>query len=377
MMSREKDQAKQRSSSRKTPIIAGAIAGMVSRFCIAPLDVVKIRLQLQPQLLKTTTASAVSGPASAAAAAAKIAGAGATAAAPQTAAVYDGIYGTMRTIVREEGVTALWKGNIPAELLYLTYGAAQFFMYSQAQSYLSTLPLTSHLPQTFINTISGGLAGGMATSFTYPFDLLRTRFAASKGRSGSSQRVYSGLGVAIRGIFRDEGVKGFYRGGGAALAQIVPYMGLFFGSYEGVKKGLGSFVVTTRGNQDSANGSRGDTTHPVLAWMLSTFWALGGVDAISGVMGGVFAKTGVFPLDTIRKRLQVQGPTRGKYVHGDIPAYRGIVGCGKDVVAREGWRGLYRGLTVSLLKAGPASAVTMWTYGRTVEVIGWLEGREG
>ncbi|EPS38541.1 hypothetical protein H072_7701 [Dactylellina haptotyla CBS 200.50] len=351
MTSREGSSGKKRSN--KTPIIAGAVAGVISRFCIAPLDVVKIRLQLQPQLLASTVGyHGGSGTVA-------LAGGGAGAA---MGTVYRGIYGTMRTIVREEGVTALWKGNIPAELLYLTYGAAQFYAYSQCQQMLSASPYSSNLPTGLINTFSGGLAGGMATSITYPFDLLRTRFAASKAK-GRDGRVYKGLAGAIREIYVNEGIKGFYRGGFAAVVQIVPYMGLFFGSYEGIKTTLKQIPPPDFAFVDEKHRS-----------LVENLVGRGSIDAISGILASVTAKTGVFPLDTIRKRLQVQGPTRGHYVHGDIPVYEGVIKCGVDIVKREGWRGLYRGLTVSLVKAAPASAVTMWTYGRMVEALTWVEG---
>ncbi|KAK6505608.1 mitochondrial thiamine pyrophosphate transporter [Arthrobotrys musiformis] len=346
MMTSRETEKRRAVSSSKTPMIAGAVAGVVSRFCIAPLDVVKIRLQLQPQLL-IQHALPVAG-------------------STPVGTLYNGIYGTMRTIIREEGVTALWKGNIPAELLYLTYGAAQFFIYAQTQQLLSSY---SNFPSSMVNTASGGIAGGLATSITYPLDLLRTRFAASKTIEGKTG-VYGSISAAIRGIYKDEGIRGFYRGGGAAVVQIVPYMGLFFGSYEGVKTAFLSVPFSSIGLLVPFNAN----DHPVL----SSLAGKGSIDAISGITAGVIAKTGVFPLDTIRKRLQVQGPTRTGYVHGDIPVYdRGIMWCGREVVRREGWRGLYRGLTVSLVKAAPASAVTMWTYGRAVEVIGWIEGREG
>jgi solute carrier family 25 thiamine pyrophosphate transporter 19 len=79
----------------------------------------------------------------------------------------------------------------------------------------------------------------------------------------------------------------------------------------------------------------------------------------------------VFPLDTVRKRLQVQGPSRQKYVGGHkTPVYdRGVVGTLKMIVRKEGTVGLYRGLSVSLVKAAPASAITMWTYERALDVI--------
>lgn len=89
--------------------------------------------------------------------------------------------------------------------------------------------------------------------------------------------------------------------------------------------------------------------------------------AVAGVVASVVAKTGTFPLDLVRKRIQVQGPTRSLYVHKNIPVYDGgIVKTVGTIVRREGVRGLYRGLTVSLFKAAPASAVTMWTYERAL-----------
>ncbi|KAK6540956.1 mitochondrial thiamine pyrophosphate transporter [Orbilia ellipsospora] len=348
MMSRE---GSSRRRSNKTPIIAGAVAGVISRFVIAPLDVVKIRLQLQPQLLPQNVSALANG-----------GGGGGGGAALGT--VYKGIYGTMKTIVQEEGITALWKGNIPAELLYLTYGATQFFTYTQCKSILSSNQYSSTLPTGIINSLSGGFAGGVATSITYPFDLLRTRFAASKAR-GRDGRVYKSLAAAIGGIYRIEGVRGFYRGGFAAVVQIVPYMGLFFGSYEGIRATLSKIPAPDIDFVDEQYRS-----------LVENVVGRGSVDAVSGTLAGILAKTGVFPLDTIRKRLQVQGPTRGQYVHGDIPVYEGVVKCGKEILRREGWRGLYRGLTVSLIKAAPASAVTMWTYGRVVEAVGWIDGQD-
>ena len=100
----------------------------------------------------------------------------------------------------------------------------------------------------------------------------------------------------------------------------------------------------------------------------------GSGDATAGVMASVAAKTGVFPLDLVRKRLQVQGPTRSKYGRGNIPVYKGVFATMRAIVGREGMRGLYRGLTVSLVKAAPASAVTMWTYERALKVMKEMEG---
>lgn len=82
----------------------------------------------------------------------------------------------MRTIVAQEGITGLWKGNIPAELLYLAYGASQFLAYQQVHLLITKSGL--EVPESAKSFIAGATAGGLATTATYPLDLLRTRFAA-------------------------------------------------------------------------------------------------------------------------------------------------------------------------------------------------------
>ncbi|KAK3167119.1 mitochondrial thiamine pyrophosphate transporter [Lepraria neglecta] len=227
---------------------------------------------------------------------------------------------------------AFWKGNISAELLYINYGAVQFTAYRLTNQSLKPF----HLPNGAEAFISGAVAGALATTLTYPLDLLRTRFAAQ-----GPDRVYASLRAGIRDIRREEGARGFFQGLGAGVAQIVPYMGLFFSAYE--------------------------TLRPLLATLSLPF---GSGDAIAGVLASVMAKTGVFPLDLIRKRLQVQGPTLTRYAGGKIPVYgKGVWRTGRSVVRREGWRGLYRGLGVGLVKSAPASAITMWTYERALKVM--------
>jgi solute carrier family 25 (mitochondrial thiamine pyrophosphate transporter), member 19 len=104
---------------------------------------------------------------------------------------------------------------------------------------------------------------------------------------------------------------------------------------------------------------------------------MGSADGISGILASVVSKTAVYPLDTVRKRLQVQGPSRAMYVHRNIPEYTtGVLGTIKMILGREGLRGMYRGLSVAVLKAAPASAVTVWTYERSMEFFRGMEHRE-
>ncbi|TPX11251.1 uncharacterized protein E0L32_001069 [Thyridium curvatum] len=285
-------------------------------FIVAPLDVVKIRLQLQTHSLSDPAShrDLHGGP------------------------IYKGTLGTIRHILRHEGVPGLWKGNVPAEAMYICYSAVQFTTYRSAAALLHRLAGEGHdegrLPQAAESFVAGASAGAAATAATYPLDLLRTRFAAQ-----GNERVYASLRRAVADIYRDEGPPGYFRGLGPALAQIVPFMGVFFAAYETLRLPLAALELP-----------------------------LAGGDAVAGVAASVLAKTGVFPLDLVRKRIQVQGPTRARYVHKNIPEYRGgAVTALRTIFRTEGLRGMYRGLTVSLLKAAPASTITVWTYERVLD----------
>jgi solute carrier family 25 thiamine pyrophosphate transporter 19 len=228
-----------------------------------------------------------------------------------------------------------WRGNVPAELLYVAYGASQFTTYRSISAMLSP----TRLSPSATAFVSGASAGAIATTMTYPLDLLRTRFAAQ-----STNRVYQSFIGSFLQITRQEGIRGLFQGVGAGIGQIVPYMGMFFATYEGLR--------------------------PAMADMELPF---GSGDAVAGIMASTIAKTSVFPLDLIRKRLQVQGPARSHFAGGAVPEYgKGVWSTGRAVVIKEGWLGLYRGLGVSLIKAAPASAVTMWTYERALgELQAW------
>ncbi|KAJ9142215.1 hypothetical protein NKR23_g7496 [Pleurostoma richardsiae] len=304
--------------SRLQVVAAGATAGLISRFIVAPLDVVKIRLQLQTHSPHEAPIAS-SGPGS---------GRGAP---------YRGAIQTVKYILANEGITGFWKGNVPAELMYICYSAVQFTAYrSTAQLLRRALGDDHRLPPAAESFVSGASAGAAATAATYPLDLLRTRFAAQ-----GNDRVYTSLRRAVLDIRRDEGAGGFFRGLSPALAQIVPFMGIFFAVYETLRQPLGALDLP-----------------------------FGGGNAAAGVVASVVAKTGVFPLDLVRKRIQVQGPTREKYVYKDIPEYSaGTLRTMRAIARAEGFRGLYRGLTVSLLKAAPASAITVWTYERVLQTL--------
>ncbi|KAG0301466.1 mitochondrial thiamine pyrophosphate transporter [Dissophora globulifera] len=381
-------------------VLCGSTAGVVSRFVIAPLDVVKIRLQLQTQrkelpvvLRHKTTRVGRTIEAAAQSTAARV-----TNAPPK----YKGMLSGMATIAREEGVRGLWKGNMAAEYLYLTYGGIQFLAYQQTKAFLSSNANLSaqrisakhlgRLPTHVLTTlsgsssvqsfISGATAGIVATICTYPLDLLRTRFAVQR-----DVKIYTGVPQAFRHILRNEGFRGFYKGMTPALIQIIPYMGVMFGSYDTLKQAAAWLKARTETSESkteltSTSNPSGFKSVGRLLWNLE--------DMLCGAISGMVSKTAVYPLDMVRKRLQIQGSEQQKANLGVFTSRlspsspsgatttataaavatkkaldalpTSVWRCVVHIVRNEGYLALYKGLLPGVLKAAPASAVTFLAF---------------
>lgn len=182
--------------------LSGALAGILSRLIISPFDVIKIRFQLQSHPLKFSLRSTNA----------------------NNLPKYNSLLNAFKTIVSEEGILGLWKGNLAATLLYFNYGGIQFYTFSALEQYSSDKKsFFNYIPMDLHVFTCGAIAGSMATFITFPFDLLRTRFAAQ-----GSFRVYDGMFLAVRDIYFQEGFRGFFRGLKPSLISTIPQMGLIF-----------------------------------------------------------------------------------------------------------------------------------------------------
>lgn len=223
----------------------------------------------------------------------------------------------IRAIWQAEGATAFWKGNTAGIWLYGTFSAVQFWTYGHVS------PLVGAGP-------AGGTAALAATLCTYPFDLIRTRMALQ----ARHPEIYGSLLRTARHILRTEGAAGFYKGIGPTLAQVIPYMGLTFSLQHALRRRLSKHAQSK-----------------------------GAIDFVAGGLAGVASKALIMPVDVVRKRLQIQGSPYKVYALPHLPVYTGLVDCVRTMWLREGVRGFYRGLSLAVLKSGPASATTFLVYG--------------
>lgn len=252
------------------------------------------------------------------------------------AGLYKGMIQALVHIVRHERARSLWRGNVAGNLLYMLYAPVQFSVFYRLKPMLGGSD--GRKPLTALGSLAAGaLAGACATLATYPFDLMRTRFAATELGSQSVQRLMP----AMIGVVRSSGVAGLYCGLGATLAQIVPAAGIQFALVEGTR---GLFAET----------------HYVLPT-----WAV----ACAGAGAGVVSKIAVYPLDVAKRRLQMQHVPRAAYFGAPLGSFSGLVDCLVQTAAREGTRALYKGLLPALVKITPASMASFVAFEETMRLL--------
>jgi len=136
---------------------------------------------------------------------------------------------TFRIIVKEEGFSALWKGLTP-QLLGVTHVAVQFPLYEYIKEFLAERGSKRKENLTILELIGASASSKIVASvIAYPHEVLRSRFQYQ--RSTDPLR-YTGILHALQQIFREEGIKGFYRGLGTNLLRVTPSCAITFTTYE-------------------------------------------------------------------------------------------------------------------------------------------------
>ncbi|XP_070581332.1 mitochondrial thiamine pyrophosphate carrier-like [Ptychodera flava] len=287
---------------------AGAISGMVMRVFAQPLDVLKIRFQLQVE----DTAS--------------------------HKAKYRGLIQASKLIFREEKISAFWKGHVPAQLLCIVFGSVQFVSFewvTKAGHHILPYKWSHGNCKPAYHFVCGGIAGCAASVAAQPFDVVRTRLVAQ-----GEPKLYTGISDAVRKMYVREGVSSFYKGISPTLLEIFPHAGLQFGFYAFFKLLWEQVFDISR--PDMTTGA-----------MESLF---------CGAASGICSKAIILPLDVVKKRLQVQGFEKARAQFGKVRMYDGISDCFVRIVKEEGIRGLFKGLSASVVKGAVSVGLTFLVY---------------
>ncbi|KAJ7849954.1 mitochondrial carrier [Mycena olivaceomarginata] len=298
--------------------VAGGLGGMCGAIVTSPFDVVKTRLQSSLFREKHTTVSM-----------AGVNGAGAYAA-PRSNIFYNFVETghILRDIYREESPRALFKGLGPTLVGVVPARSINFFTYGNGKQVIAN-NFNDGRENTWVHLTAAAIAGIVTGTATNPIWVVKTRLqleSSAHGASGSSP--LGGSWAMIKTIMREEGARGFYKGLSA--------------SYLGVTEGTIQWVLYERLKRLTADTEKGG----VLEWV-GMLGSAGTAKCVASLI--------TYPHEVIRTRL------RQPKVNG-VLKYTGLWQTLRLVIAEEGSRRLYGGLSAHLMRVVPNAAVMYSIY---------------
>ncbi|CAD6193824.1 unnamed protein product [Caenorhabditis auriculariae] len=260
-------------------LATGGCAAAVSKTAVAPIERVKLLLQVQDA---STTITADKR--------------------------YKGIIDVFVRVPKEQGFAALWRGNLANVIRYFPTQALNFaFKDTYKNMFLRGVDKKKDFWKFFAgNLASGGAAGATSLCFVYPLDFARTRLAADVGKG--SNREFKGLGDCLIKIVKSDGPIGLYRGFFVSVQGIIIYRAAYFGMFDTAK------IVF------SADGKK---LNFFAAWAIAQVVTVG-----SGILS--------YPWDTVRRRMMMQSGRK------DI-LYKNTFDCAKKIIQNEGMSAMFKG----------------------------------
>jgi solute carrier family 25 (mitochondrial folate transporter), member 32 len=235
----------------------------------------------------------------------------------------------LRRVASEEGASALFRGLRPAVVAQVPAAALFFGVYTRTQS---SVPSSS-------NNVRYSVAAGVAWTTTCivmnPLWVVKTRFQvqAAGTRVASSGLKYGRIMQTLRIVYAESGVRGLYSGTLASCAG-APGAMIQMPIYEYFKRG------------GLAGGEAPDAAHVAVA-------SAGSAALVSFV---------AYPAEVVRLRLQAQEMQGERGAAGGGPKYSGVTDAFRKIFKYEGIQAFYRGLSASLVRTVPNSAIGLLTY---------------
>eukprot|EP00891_Asterochloris_glomerata_P009607 jgi/Astpho2/9607/Aster-03879 len=263
------------------------------------------------------------------------------------AKVYTGVWQGLVIMGKRDGLRGMFKGNGTNCVRIIPNSAVKFMTYEQLSRRIShTLQERGGDGQMtpLLRLMAGAGAGIIGMSATYPLDMVRGRLTVQEGKQ------YRGILHATRLIIKEEGLIALWRGWLPSVIGVIPYVGLNFAVYETLK----DLVLKHYELQDERE--------------LSVITRLG-----CGAVAGTTGQTVAYPLDVVRRRLQMSGWSGASSLHaeaGQAVRYRGMTDCFVRTVKEEGMKALFKGLWPNYIKVVPSIAIAFVSYEQVKELLG-------
>lgn len=331
--------------------VAGGIAACVAKTVVGPLDRVKILFQASnPQFQKYTGS-------------------------------WSGAFRAIGDIYRADGSRGLFRGHSATLMRIFPYGGIKFLAYEQVRAVL--IP-SKELETSLRRFMAGSISGCLSVFATYPLEVIRVRLAwetkstnrmtvrdicrkiynehppqaktrASVLEASSGPRVAAitaeATSVAVTAVTPSHGLANFYRGFTPTLWGMIPYAGASFLTHDAagdlMRMPLLAPYAILPLSERSQKQLAPNKPPPLRAW----------AELTTGALAGFVSQTLSYPLEVIRRRMQVGG------VVGDGHRLT-MVEVGRSIVRERGWKGFYVGLSIGYVKVVPLAATSFFVYER-------------
>ncbi|KAF9610177.1 hypothetical protein IFM89_020686 [Coptis chinensis] len=279
---------------------SGAVAAMISRTCVAPLERLKLEYIVRGEQRN--------------------------------------LFELVQSIATTQGLKGFWKGNFLNILRTAPFKAVNFCAYD---TYRKQLLKMSRGEETtnFERFLAGAAAGITATILCLPMDTIRTKIVAPGGES------LGGVIGAFRHMIQTEGFFSLYKGLVPSIISMAPSGAVFYGVYDILKS---AYLHSPEGKKRIKHMSQHGKELNALDQL-----ELGPVKTLLyGAIAGACAEATTYPFEVVRRRLQLQDPAT------KLSALATFV----KIVEQGGVPALYAGLIPSLLQVLPSAGISYFVY---------------
>ncbi|XP_074333466.1 mitochondrial uncoupling protein 5 [Apium graveolens] len=295
--------------------VEGGIASIIAGCSTHPLDLIKVRMQLQgessgsvqplrPALAFQTTTTRINLPP------------------PRVGPVAVGV-----KIIQQDGVRALFSGVSATMLRQTLYSTTRMGLYDVMKQKW-TDPETGNMP--LMTKIGAGLiAGGIGAAVGNPADVAMVRMQADGRLPASQRRNYKSVVDAISQMRKTEGITSLWRGSSLTVNRAMLVTASQLASYDQIKESI----------LDNNIMKDGLGTH-----VTASFAA------------GFVASVVTNPVDVIKTRVMNM-----KVEAGHAAPYSGAIDCAMKTVRSEGVMALYKGFIPTISRQGPFTVVLFVT----------------
>ncbi|OMJ12965.1 Solute carrier family 25 member 40 [Smittium culicis] len=253
--------------------------------------------------------------------------------------VINGTLDGFKTIFRAEGASGLWRGLNVTLVAALPSTVIYYVGYDVLRSKLKVYGANNKNFDIYSPLLAGCIARSISATIISPLELTRTIMQSSSSMQLSV--VTSGL----KQLIKTDGLRTLWAGLLPTLWRDVPFSAAYWFGYEQISSML---------THEYDTGAKSFTT---------TF--------VSGALSGSIAAVLTNPFDVAKTARQVALNNNNGF--GSLPAAGSfnpqtsasnvkVTSIIRNIIANEGWAGLYTGLAPRLIKIAPACAIMITSY---------------